>query len=287
MAMRGVLKEQIGWYEATLPLKERRNRGHFSTPPRLVEHILDACGYTADKNLTHIRVLDPACGSGNFLAEVVRRLGSFGTRNHLPEKEIAGLIKRNVWGFDPDPVSCFLAQMQLGANRCAPRSLHIHQADGLALAWGQEPCVDLFLANPPYLAAKNTDLSGYQSAHRRGQADSYLLFLSLGLQIVRPHGWMGLVLPDPVLARTNAAKERTRLLQEFTIHHLWHLADVFAAQVGAVVIIAQKCPPGSSHQVFWMREKWEHTVGAQFIAPSPAVMWHEGGVMNQARTVKQ
>ena len=42
-----VLKEQVGWYEGTLPLKERRSRGHFSTPPRLVEHILDACGYTA------------------------------------------------------------------------------------------------------------------------------------------------------------------------------------------------------------------------------------------------
>ena len=95
MAMRGDLKEQVGWYEATLPLKERRNRGHFSTPPRLVEHILDACGYTADKNLTHMRVLDSACGSGNFLAEVARRLASFGVRNNLPQKEIAGLIQRS------------------------------------------------------------------------------------------------------------------------------------------------------------------------------------------------
>src|SRR5256886_7289010 len=91
---------------------------------------------------------------------------------------------------------------------------------------------------------------------------SDLLFLNLGLQIVRSGGWLGLVLPDPLLARTNAASERTRLLKEFTIHHLWHLSDVFTAQVGAVVIIAQKSPPRSQHQVAWKREKWKHITAA-------------------------
>jgi hypothetical protein len=119
-----------------------------------------------------------------------------------------------------------------------------------------EARVDLLVANPPYLAAKNNDLSGYRFAQQRGQADSYLLFLNLALQVVRPAGWIGLVLPDPILARANAASERAHLLGEFTLHHLWHLADVFAADVGAVVIIAQKCPPQSVHQVTWVRERW-------------------------------
>ncbi|GAC1301504.1 MAG: hypothetical protein NVSMB27_41790 [Ktedonobacteraceae bacterium] len=284
--MYGVQKGQLGWYEATLPLQERRSRGHFSTPPLLVEHILDACGYTPDKDLTNIRVLDPACGSGNFIAAAARRLLAFATHTHLPAQESISLVQHNLWGFDPDPISCFLAQMQLSAaieneigtrqssntpatgraQEITPTLLHIHQADGLALPWS-EPCVDLFLANPPYLAAKNTDLSGYRSAQRRGQVDSYLLFLSLGLQIVRPHGWLGLVLPDPVLARTNAAAERTHLLKAFTIHHLWHLSGVFSAQVGVAVIIAQKSPPKSQHHLSWVREKWG-TRGAKGLAPS-------------------
>ena len=226
MTISGVIEEQTGWYESTLSLKERRSRGHFSTPPRLVERILDACGYTPDNDLTGTRVLDPACGSGNFLAGVARRLALFAARTGLAQEELSALVSRNIWGFDPDPISCFLAEMQLRSMACSPLPLHIHQADGLALFWGNEPCVDLFLANPPYLAAKNIDLSGYRSARQRGQADSYLLFLSLGLQVVRPGGWVGLVLPDPVLARTNAAQERARLLKEFTIHHLWHLSEL-------------------------------------------------------------
>jgi SAM-dependent methyltransferase len=255
--------EQIGWYEASLPLRERKKRGHFSTPPTLVERILDACGYTPDADLSHIRVLDPACGSGNFLAGAAQRLLQFGERMELAPQERAELIQRNIWGFDPDPVSCFLAHMQLSAitnDVCITGNPHMHQADSLALQW--EPCVDLFLANPPYLAAKNNDLSGYRLAQQRGQADSYLLFLELALRVTRPAGWIGLVLPDPVLARLNAARERTQLLKQATLHHLWHLSGVFAAEVGAVVLIAQNTPAKSAHQVSWMRGSWRATSNA-------------------------
>lgn len=256
--------EQFTWYETNLSLLERKKRGHFSTPPMLVEKILDACGYTPDNDLTHLRVLDPACGSGNFLIEAVRRLQTFCLRTGLSPQKSALLFQRNLWGIDPDPISCFLAEMHLqtlihsSTSRPVPyTSLHIHQADSLVLPW--EPGVDLFIANPPYMAAKNNDLSGYHIALQRGQADSYLLFLDLALQVVRPEGWIGLVLPDPLLARANAARERARLLKETTIYHLWHFSDVFAAEVGAVVIVARKSPPKRMHSISWNRGRWHST----------------------------
>ena len=217
----------LNWYEDTLPAGERKRRGHFSTPPLLIEQILDACGYTPERDLSLVRVLDPACGSGNFLAEAARRLVAFGKRRGLAHEVLKNLVQRNLWGFDPDPIACFLAEMQLrtvlleGEKNGAPTGFHIHQADGLALPW--EPCVDLFVMNPPYLAANNNDLSGYRSTRQQGQSDSYLLFLDVALQVVRPSGWIGVVLPDPVLARANAARERACLLEHFTLHHLWHL----------------------------------------------------------------
>ena len=282
----------VNWYETSLPPHERKQRGHFSTPPQLIEQLLDACGYTAKQDLSHLRVLDPACGSGNFLISATRRLIAFGTRVGLNNETLATLVQRNIWGFDPDPVACFLAEMQLqttfaqeitmhSSARAVRESLpskmqnawhqldysqskflhytHIHQADVLALPWEQCENVDLFLANPPYLASKNTDLSGYSPARQRGQADSYLLFLRLALQVVRPNGWICLVLPDPLLARASASIERQLLLAKTTIHHLWHLSNVFTAYVGAVVIIAQKCSPSSHHQIHWKREPWQRS----------------------------
>jgi SAM-dependent methyltransferase len=263
-------EEQFTWYETSLPLFERKKRGHFSTPSLLVDKILDACGYTPDNDLSLVRVLDPACGSGNFLTGAARRLQAFSMRAGLSSRESALLFKRNLWGIDPDPISCFLAEMHLQTiiHASSSRSvsftpLHVHQADSLVLPW--EPTVDLFIANPPYLAAKNNDLSGYQFAQQRGQADSYLFFLNLALQVVRPGGWIGLVLPDPILARANAARERARLLEETTFYQLWHFSDVFSADVGAVVIIARKSPPKSMHYISCERGRWhsKDTLDAQ------------------------
>jgi len=250
--------EQFDWYETGLSPGERKRRGHFSTPPALVDQMLDACGYTSHADLSAIRVLDPACGSGNFLVRAARRLCQSGASN---PHEMLRLIQKNLWGLDPDPVACCLAEMQLrsvvaafsGTNPRLAR-MHIHQADSLTLPW--YPCVDLLVANPPYLAAKNTDLSRYRRAQQRGQTDSYLLFLDLALQAVRPGGWIGLVLPDPVLARSNAVAERVSLLSTCTLHHIWHLSGVFEAEVGAVVVIARKLPPRTLHRISWTRTRW-------------------------------
>ena len=260
-------KETLSWYEASLSGQERKLRGHFSTPLLLVRKILDACGYVDDVDLSRLKVLDPACGSGNFLAEVASRMLASGQQRGVEPRKILASLQRNLWGFDPDPVACFLAEMQVRSriaqellpNRHPPPRLHIHQADGLALSWEQarQETVDLFIANPPYLAAKNTDLSAYRLTEGLGQVDSYLLFLRLALQVVRPDGWIGLVLPDAVLARVNATKERQRLLEEMTVHSLWHLSRVFPAYVGVVVLIAQKRLPQPLHSISWAREKWE------------------------------
>jgi SAM-dependent methyltransferase len=282
------VNEIVSWYESGLPTHERKMRGHFSTPPLLVEQILDACGYTPDHDLSQIHVLDPACGSGNFLAGAARRLLAFANANGInsTKKKRLSLIQRNLWGFDPDPISCFLAEMQLRTIISAEASvnerrippLHIHQADGLAFPWEQARPVDLFLANPPYLAAKNNDLSCYRPTWQRGQVDSYLLFLDLALRIVRPGGWIALVVPDPVLARANATHERRMLLQETSIRHIWHLSGVFPAYVGAVVLIAQKVPPVPMHQVAWVRGRWQRDATIEAV-PDALVPVHASTIM--------
>jgi hypothetical protein len=251
------------WYEAGLPGAERKRRGHFSTPHALVEQILDACHYTPAADIPGLRLLDPACGSGNFLACAARRLCLAARARGLSQEQAGALVQQDLWGLDPDPVACLLAELQVraacetAAGMLPPgQPLHIHQADSLALPW--QPCVDLLVANPPYLAAKNTDLSQYRQARRCGQADSYLLFLHLALRAVRPGGWLGLVLPDPVLARANAASERAHLLRDCTLVHIWHLANVFPADVGAAVLIARKIPPRPLHRVNWTRTRWQN-----------------------------
>src|SRR5260370_25309737 len=149
-----------GWYEASLSVGERKRRGHFSTPHALVDQILDACGYTVSADLRHLRLLDPACGSGNFLARAAQRLCVSGLAQGVERKQIGALVQRNLWGLDPDPVACCLAEMQVcamvEASCQAVFKPHIHQADSLTLPW--QPCVALLLAHHSYLCDKKTEL---------------------------------------------------------------------------------------------------------------------------------
>ena len=88
--------DALSWYEASLPSKERKKRGHFSTPPSLVEQILDACGYLPAADLAHIRVLDPACGGGNFLAAAARRLLAYARLRELDRAAQIAVLQRNL-----------------------------------------------------------------------------------------------------------------------------------------------------------------------------------------------
>jgi hypothetical protein len=44
------------------------------TKPHMVELILDLAGYSQDRDLARMRLLEPACGHGAFLVPAIRRL---------------------------------------------------------------------------------------------------------------------------------------------------------------------------------------------------------------------
>jgi hypothetical protein len=62
-------------YQYYLPEEERQRLGGFYTPQELVEFILDLAGYVPEaEDLCKRRIIDPACGSGAFVAAATARL---------------------------------------------------------------------------------------------------------------------------------------------------------------------------------------------------------------------
>jgi predicted RNA methylase len=250
------------WYEAQLAPQERRQRGHYSTPPNLVARMLQWVGYAAGADLEHVTLLDPACGSGNFLAAAAQTLIAHGQARQWSQKRIQAALQANLWGLESDPVACTLAGLRLQAlaRRLAPRKqmqFHIHQADALSLA--AAPRFRVVVGNPPYLSSRKHDLRAYEQGYLSGgQRDAYLLFLEQVCRFVAPNGWLGLVLPDPVLARANAADARKLLQDLFRIHRLLHLKGVFRAEVGTLVLIAQRVLSPASLVIPASRFDWRH-----------------------------
>ena len=250
------------WYEQQLAHAERRRRGHYSTPAKLVAQMLDWVGYRVGADLEHLTLLDPACGVGNFLAIAAETLLAHGRAQRWSAQRTLAALQANLWGLEMDPAACALSELRLGslARRLAPGEplrFHLHQADALALP--AQPRYAVVVGNPPYLAARHHDLQPYQLGYlSNGQRDAYLLFMEQACRFVAPDGWLGLVLPDPVLARGNAADARRLLLESFTVKRLAHLEGVFRADVGTLVLIARRVADPAVYAIPWSRQDWKH-----------------------------
>jgi type I restriction-modification system DNA methylase subunit len=85
------------FYQDLVPETLRKSLGEFYTPDWLVQFVLDKA---APENWLTCRVLDPTCGSGSFLLEVVRRKREAAGRANWPAERTLRHLVDSVWGFD-------------------------------------------------------------------------------------------------------------------------------------------------------------------------------------------
>lgn len=98
-------------YHELFPQKVRHSLGEYYTPDWLANHLLDEVGYGGDPEL---RVLDPACGSGTFLVESIKRAREWFDEHRFEcgydEQHLLELILTNIVGFDLNPLAVMAAR---------------------------------------------------------------------------------------------------------------------------------------------------------------------------------
>lgn len=115
-----------GIYLSFVPRELRHALGEFYTPDWLAAHAIDLIGWTPEHGL-----IDPTCGSGTFLLEVLRRrlLASSGSN---AEALLEGIV-----GFDLNPLAVLCAKGSLAVflapylNAKAPLRLPVYLADAI------------------------------------------------------------------------------------------------------------------------------------------------------------
>ena len=178
---------------------QRKQLGAWYTPSAIVDAVVGEVvdGLSPRPGAARLDVLDPACGDGRFLHAVA---------SHCEYP--VGLV-----GADVDAAT--IAARPAGAGRW------IH-ADSLHHDWGDER-FDVVVGNPPFLGQMRSATSrGSRSRFGGGPyADAAAEFLALAVQLVRPGGRVGLVLPQSLLSSRDASAIRDAIDARATLRWMW------------------------------------------------------------------
>src|SRR5690606_17741514 len=128
------------FYQDLVPETLRKSLGEFYTPQWLVESAVDKALIS---DWIKTRVLDPTCGSGSFLIDIIRRKRLAAEAAGLSPSKTVAMLADTVWGFDLNPL----------AVQSARTNFLMAVADLLKATPGQQIEIPVLLADAIYSPA--------------------------------------------------------------------------------------------------------------------------------------
>jgi len=133
----------------------RHKSGEYYTPPFLVKMMVK------DSYIFGETVLDPCCGSGNFLTEIIKLIIS---QNETKENKLAAINK--VYGFDINPISIYVSKVNviyLLKDYIPGIDLNLYVFDSLFQERRSfKENFDLIIGNPPWYTYRDIESVDYQ-----------------------------------------------------------------------------------------------------------------------------
>jgi len=245
----------------------RKSTGSYYTPQKVVERIvaetlgrkLEECDGV--REVSQLRVLDMACGSGVFLLESARVLVSFYVDQGLSAQEAASTAAGQVFGADVSAEAVEVARMAFGLAGLHGRGLFVADAlrddrfrwqDALPTVF-REGGFDVIVGNPPYSAVPRLDAETKHALANAydvyaGHGDLHYCFFERGLNLLRPGGLLGLLSSAYFLQASHAAKLRALLSKESQIATIIDSSreELFPdAMIHCVITILRKVQPAA------------------------------------------
>lgn len=228
---------------------ERRSGGQHGdvfTSPVVVDFMLDSVGYTANCDLSHVRILEPSCGNGEFVVEIARRLIASAVKFDFDANEA---FQRNVRAYDIDAekiAHCRKRINELGFNLCCE---NIQTVDFLKAEIEE---TDIVVGNPPYIRYENIPAEileyckkSFPTFHYR--CDLYVPFFEKSLSALSPGGLHCFICSNRWLKNEYGKKLRMMVARYFQLRSILNIeqADAFQEEVlayPAITIIANEFP---------------------------------------------
>lgn len=210
-------------YEQILKgLQSAGNAGEYYTPRAVTQFAVDML----DPKLGEI-ILDPACGTGGFLACAIEHVR--GAQVQTPEHEET--LQASVRGVEKKPLPHLLAVTNMIVHGIdVPTGIrHDNTLSRPLRDIGMKDRVDVILTNPPFGGMEEDGIENNFPADFRTR-ETADLFLVLIVELLKPGGRAAVVLPDGTLFGEGVkTRIKERLLTECDLHTIVRLPKgVFA-----------------------------------------------------------
>ncbi len=230
------------------------------TKPHIVEMILDLAGYTVDRDLASLKLLEPSCGTGAFLVPAARRLVRSAKRHRRKPSELAACLLS--FDIDPEHVAATRGAIEQALNE---EGIGNGAAKSLAEVWVKHEdyllaplasgTFDAVVGNPPYIRIEQL-APELQAEYRRryeslyDRADIYVAFIERSLEMLSKTGVLSFICADRWVLNQYGAPLRQLISERYRVKSYidLHQASPFESEVIAYPSIFTMMP-GKSENV--------------------------------------
>lgn len=214
-------------------------RGAVFTRPEVVSFILDLAGYTADKPLWKYRLLEPSCGSGDFLFSAIERLLVSACRDKVPAPQLSDAIRavelhRDTFFATRQRILAQLAEF--GVTHPAAIALtDVWIANGDFLLEQLPDGFDFVVGNPPYVRQEMIPAALLAEYRRRyttlyDRADLYVPFIERSLKLLTGAGVLGFICSDRWMKNRYGGPLRLMISRGYTLKYYVDMVGTHAFQ---------------------------------------------------------
>lgn len=237
-------------YQSIRPQGDRKDGGQYYTPKKVVRYVLQKIKIDAKEN-RNLKILDPACGSGQFLLEAYNILFEQykGTGNDAEIHHT--IIEKHLVGFDSDEIAVNLTKLNLflKSNGTHAGPFNILLADTLKKDSSlfednqlakYKNCVDVIVGNPPWGASFNAEQKNYFKRYYeigKNGLNSFTLFIERCFDFLNPNGKLGFLIPEAYLKIKVHQASRVQVLNKARILLLGISGEVFQKVYAPALIL--------------------------------------------------
>jgi len=250
----------------TKQYSEEKLFGKIYTPKFIVDKILDSMDFNTNAILGK-SILDPACGDGRFLEEVVRRIVKFSTKK---KDLVQNLEKVHGWDIDEDAIILckknldeIISEENIIVNWNIKKiNWQIQTEDSLkkieqTLFEENKLSFDFIVGNPPYIRIQHLEEKQRRYIQKNyffcqnGSTDIYIAFFELCYQLLAEDGICGLITPNTFFY-TETAKE----MRDFFVSKLKKITRLKKISNYGTIQVFENATTYSAITIF---DKKEHT----------------------------